>query len=169
MHFLSQADKLLDSAQAQKCEYVLGIFTCCFYFCCVLACAKTAEKSSFWRVVVLYPASQTTFRLLCCSHSSQVSSMQSSRESANSPHASLLCPTPALLRSRSLSSPLGACALIASIALLVAAASCRVACGQHNHCDRRAAILRLWQSSNFGWRWRDRSELTSTRCLLELR
>ncbi len=46
-HFLSQADKLLASAQAQKCKYVLGIFTCCFCSCCVLACAKKAEKAHF--------------------------------------------------------------------------------------------------------------------------
>ncbi len=49
MHFLSQVDKLMALAQAQKCEYVLGIFTCCFCSCCKLACAKKAEKVQFGR------------------------------------------------------------------------------------------------------------------------
>ncbi len=47
MHFLSQADKLLVSTQAQKCEYVFEIFSWCFCSCCVLACAKKAEKAHF--------------------------------------------------------------------------------------------------------------------------
>ncbi len=45
--FLSQADKLLVSAQAQKCRYVFEIFPCCFCFCCILTCAKKAEKAQF--------------------------------------------------------------------------------------------------------------------------
>ncbi len=49
MHFLSQVDKLLVPVQAQRCEYVFGIFTWCFCSCCMLACAKKAEKAQFGR------------------------------------------------------------------------------------------------------------------------
>ncbi len=51
MHFLSQADMLLVSTQARKCECGLRIFICCFCSCCMLACAKKAEKVPFgWSV-----------------------------------------------------------------------------------------------------------------------
>ncbi len=45
MHFLSQADKLLASTQAQKCKFMFIIIPWCYFSCCLLACAKKAEKT----------------------------------------------------------------------------------------------------------------------------
>ncbi len=47
MRFLSQADKLLVSTHADKCEYVFEKFPWCVCSCCMLTCAKKAERVQF--------------------------------------------------------------------------------------------------------------------------
>ncbi len=51
MHFLSQADNLLVSTQAQKCKFMFKMFPWCDCSCCMFVGPKKAEKAqSGWSV-----------------------------------------------------------------------------------------------------------------------
>ncbi len=69
-HFLSQADKLLVSAPAQKREYVLEIFPWFFCSCCMIAGVKKPEKAHFGRSASHTLRDSNSPRHSCCANSS---------------------------------------------------------------------------------------------------